>query len=401
MNVFLKKKVLVNLLIFLCFNAYSQSKKEQIKFLTQRVDSLNHVLDSNRILNQNQINELYSVKTKLENRINLFTIEVSKLSSDLNEKQVNIQQKDRELADLRQERDRIKKELTFINDSLVIVLEKLRKLEFKHLNESSENLKFENPEIDEISSEQKMELLKFFKSATVNEFVSAMSLLRGAKTDKEFESAYKNFQPLFSKMENELTSNEDNAIFWTNELSVFEGIFAIVPSCVAECTVFKFSWNIFKLEKAALNTSGTFDERFFQMKYTYECDKEDETALFSPQWPNIFERTWDYGGHVLVGDSLAYNLLKFSWEYQNETDLFKSFILELRADIIENLGHSIYLYTRSKVQSELNSIFNSTFTNSSEKLAIKKIIERNNKSGAKSSPKLQFDCKSNNCDYGG
>jgi outer membrane murein-binding lipoprotein Lpp len=395
------KTILVLSYIILSYYTFSQSKKEQIEILTNRVDSLNLVLGSERSYNINKINELNTTIKSLKSQINELTINVSKLSKDLQESKAE-NQKNKEEFDLQ------KKEISTLNvklnaktDSLEFIYSELKKIEIQNSKKSSKTSLFVNPEIDSITPEQIKELSKYFKFFTVNEFVSAMSLLRGSKTDKEFEFAFLSFQAIFSKMEDELLTKDDDPVFWINELTIFNNIFAIVPSCVAECTEFKFFWNIKKLENAALKTLGDFDDKYFKLKYDSECDINNQIARFSVGWLNIFQRTWDYGGHVTVGDNLAYELLKYSWEYQKESDLFKPFIEEMRGKIIRNLEHTIYYYSNQEVLSELNKIYNSTYISITEKAVIKKLIDRNRSSNTKLSPKLQFDCETKQCDYGG
>lgn len=388
-------------LFILSFSCFSQSKKEQIEILTNRLDSLNQIIGSERSLNNNKINELNSTIKTLESHISGLTKNVSKLTTDLQDSKAENQKNEEELDLLKREISDLIIKLNAKTDSLKIIYKELRIIEIQNSNNSLNNSIFVNPEIDSIAPEQIKELSKYFKILTVNEFVSAMSLLRRAKTDKEFEIAFLNFQPIFSKMEDELITKVDDPVFWIDELKIFKNIFSIVPSCVAECTEFKFFWNIKRLENAALKTSGNFDEQYFKIKYDSECSSENEMALLSVQWLNIFQRTWDYGGYVTVGDNLAFELLKSSWEYQKESELFKPFIEELRENIIRNLGHTIYYNSRQEVLSELNKIYNSTYISITEKAAIKKLIDRNSSSNTKLSPKLQFDCETKECDYGG
>ncbi len=256
---------------------------------------------------------------------------------------------------------------------------------------------FVNEAIDSISPNQIKSLKKHLKSATVDEFVAAMQAMRSARTDVEFEKSYHALRPIFTKMETELENKNADPMYWIDHLTVFKKIPSIEPGCAAECTKFLFFWNFDDLKKAAKNTEGDKDERFFALK----TEAEGEVAIFDVQWLEIFERTWDYGGGVTVGDNRAYAFLKGSWEFQQESDLFNEDINELRSVMVNTVGHPIYMKKQEEVQAELSKIYKSKFVSSKEKKIIKQWIDRNKAFDTAKEPLLQFGCATGDCDWGG
>jgi hypothetical protein len=389
------------LFISLSFSTFGQTKKEKIELLSFKVDSLTQLIANERVSETNEKNYLNLEISNLEVKIVDLTNSINLLKSEI--EKVNI-------TNISQQKiiESLNKELIQLNDHIIIKTDSLKALRCQlaniefldYSNQKDTNaLLFTNPEIDSISSNQLIELSKFFKKTTITEFTLAISNLRHAKFDNDFENAYHQFQALFSRMEKELVSKVDDPSYWIENLTVFNGIYAIKPTCIAECSYLVFNWNIKQLIKAAKHTVGDLDERFFEIKYNSECSDENETALFSIYWLNIFERTWDYGGAISVGDYQAYNLLKSTWEYKQETNLFNNFIKDLRERILIDLGHTIYLNSQQDVLTELNDIYKSNFLSDAERIKIKELIARNSVKNSKL--KLQFNCATMDCEYGG
>jgi hypothetical protein len=145
-----------NCLIFTVFLfstfSFSQSKKEQIEILTNRVDSLNRLLGSERDSNQNKINELNSGVTKLEGQIEVLSNERDSISQILNS-----------------ERSTSLKTITELNSIILNVENQLQTLtkeletnksEFQFLNKKTESLQksisFKNDSIRKLTQERPM-----------------------------------------------------------------------------------------------------------------------------------------------------------------------------------------------------------------------------------------------------
>jgi uncharacterized protein (TIGR02145 family) len=113
---------------FLTGISFTQSKKEQIEQLNNRVDSLNKVLSSERVDNSKKISTMESSKkyleeryNELENNYNLLVNKVSTLSFDLQTSQADIVIKQQEISDLQTK-------LRFTNDSIFILQDKIEHL---------------------------------------------------------------------------------------------------------------------------------------------------------------------------------------------------------------------------------------------------------------------------------
>jgi len=104
-----------------CFMTYSQSKKEQIEILANRVDSLNRVVGEERSLNQNKINELNSTVTKLEGQIAALSSNLTKLNQELQDSKDVILKKQKEIVENQIEISRLQSALKIKSDSLEIV----------------------------------------------------------------------------------------------------------------------------------------------------------------------------------------------------------------------------------------------------------------------------------------
>jgi hypothetical protein len=109
----------VSLLMIGFLNA--QSKKEQIEILTNRVDSLNRVLGSERISNQNKINEINSGVTKLESQIAALSGNLTTLNKELQDSKDDILKKQKEIVENQKEISRLQSELKIKSDSLEIL----------------------------------------------------------------------------------------------------------------------------------------------------------------------------------------------------------------------------------------------------------------------------------------
>ena len=114
------------LFVLSSFNSFSQSKKEQIEILTNRVDSLNLVLGSERSLNNNKINELNSTVKTLERQIADLTSNVTKLNTGLQEIKTDNLKRQIELETKQLEISKLQSALKIKSDSLEIIRKDLK-----------------------------------------------------------------------------------------------------------------------------------------------------------------------------------------------------------------------------------------------------------------------------------
>jgi len=254
-----------------------------------------------------------------------------------------------------------------------------------------------NKSVDSITPAQTKKLKKYLKASTIEELTAYINALRFVKTDTAFEKAYHGAKPLIEKMDKEFSAKNDDPIALMEELKFFEDVFAMEPSCVAECTEFVINFNLKDLQDLAKETEGTADDEFFKMKVFCEGDE----GTYHPGWFTYFERTWDYGGGVLLGDNSIYTFLKNSYDFQKKSTLFKTDINQLRDETIGIMGHPIYMLSKEKVQAEIDKIIKQKVVSAAEKKRILEIRKRNEDENTEAEPLLQFGCKTGNCDWGG
>lgn len=254
-----------------------------------------------------------------------------------------------------------------------------------------------NKSVDSITPAQTKKLKKYLKSSTIEEFSAFINTLRFAKTDTAFEKAYHGAKPLIAKMEKEFSAKNSDPIELMEQLEFMEDIFAMEPSCVAECTEFVILYDLEDLQKLAKETEGSADDEFFRMKEF--C--EGEEATYNPGWFTYFERTWDYGGGVLLGNNTIYTFLKDSYNFQKKSTLFKADIDQLREETIGIMGHPVYMKSKDKVQAEIDKIIKQKLVSAAEKKRIMEIRNRNEAGDVAKDPLLQFGCESGDCDWGG
>jgi|LauGreDrversion4_2_1035121.scaffolds.fasta_scaffold37841_4 hypothetical protein len=130
------KVILYFVMIIVNLNCYSQSKKEQIDILSNRVDSLIRVLNSEKNISSTKsikISELTNEITKFESTISTLTINASKLTSEL-------QASKSETVLNQQEISKLQSELNIKTDSLVLI-----QLELSELKKNVPNTYFPIP----------------------------------------------------------------------------------------------------------------------------------------------------------------------------------------------------------------------------------------------------------------
>ncbi len=276
----------------------------------------------------------------------------------------------------------------------------------KEMKSELEKREKENPEVvvilpnksvDSITPAQTKKLKKYLKASTIEELTAYINTLRFVKTDTAFEKAYHGAKTLIEKMDKEFSAKNSDPIELMEELKFFEDVFAMEPSCVAECTEFVINYDMEDLQDLAKETEGKADDEFFKMKVFCEGDE----ATYNPGWLTFFERTWDYGGGVLLGDNSIYTFLKNSYDFQKKSTLFKKDVDQLRAETIDVMGHSIYMQPKDKVQAEIDKIIKQKVVSAAEKKRILEIRKRNEDENTEADPLLQFGCKTGDCDWGG
>lgn len=254
-----------------------------------------------------------------------------------------------------------------------------------------------NKSVDTLSANQLKKLKPFLKSNSIAELDAFIKTLRLVKTDSAFEKAYHAGKPLIEKLQAEFSKKNQEAFELTEELKFMNQFFAVRPSCVAECTEFVIMYDFKALLKLAKETEGTADDEFFAMKIY--CEGEEGT--YNPGWFTYFERTWDYGGGVNLGDNSIYKFLKTSNKYLKKTTLFNSDVKQLRSETIGIMGHPVYMQSQEKVLAELDLIMKEGIVSGKEKAKLMEYRKRNEDIKKADEPLLQFDCATKDCDWGG
>lgn len=252
-----------------------------------------------------------------------------------------------------------------------------------------------NQSVDSLTPKQLKQLAKYLKKSSVDQFNQLIEDFRFAKTDSSLEKAYMNAQTVLEKIEEEIQGQNADAYIMMENLSFLDKTFGIRASCAAECTAFLFEIDHKDFKALAKETSGDLDDQFFNLKASVQGDK----GGFYPGWLVFFERTWDYGGGVTLGDNRMATFLKKSYAYQQKTALFTSEINELREETIHNLSHPIYMNSKEKVQKEINQILKSNCLSIKEKKQVREVLLRNEK--IDSEKPVQFGCVNGDCDWGG
>jgi uncharacterized protein (TIGR02145 family) len=115
-------------IFFLTAISFSQSKKEQIEQLTNRVDSLNHVLSSERSTSSQKVSEFNATISNLESKISSLNATISNLNLELQTSKTDASSKQAELNSKQQEITNLQAQVKQKTDSLALVLAELEKL---------------------------------------------------------------------------------------------------------------------------------------------------------------------------------------------------------------------------------------------------------------------------------
>lgn len=214
-------------------------------------------------------------------------------------------------------------------------------------------------------------------------------------TAQQFEQHWRKGEILLSRISENLNGKYGDGYTIMEKMSLLDKCFGLRASCDAECTVFIFAYDASDLKELALVTAGKEDDDFFSLMESVQ----GETVYYRKSWLNTFARTWDYGGGSLLGDSSSYTFLKQSTAFMKRSKLFNAAIKSNRDHVLDDMSHSIYMYSKEKVMTELALIQKAQLLNAVE---LKKVIQIQKRIQT-NDPQLQFGCDSPNadCDFGG
>ncbi len=258
--------------------------------------------------------------------------------------------------------------------------------------------------------QQQALLMTYISKEWVDELSDNIYDFRDAQTDVALEKAYLNSIELFEKIETKL-DNMPNI----DAYDVMEKLKALDPitevyhaSCVAECTRFVYDFDIAKLQQLAKKTTGSYDDSYFNMLALVEGESGGRAGA----WYNFFERTWDYGGGVVLGnkDELTYNFLKQSHDHLQASPLFATHLQSIREQCLRDMVHPIYMQSQKEVIAEIEKVQAANILNEQEKKLVANILTGVKKgetvdlgieNGRAAGTAIQFDCKTKDCDWGG
>lgn len=260
------------------------------------------------------------------------------------------------------------------------------------------------------NDQQQALLMNYISKEWVDQLSDNVYGFRDAQTDVALEKAYLNSIELFEKIETKLDNIPNiDAYDVMEKLKALDPIMEVYQaSCVAECSRFVYDFNITKLQQLAKNTAGDYDDNYFNMLALVEGESGGRAGA----WYNFFERTWDYGGGVVLGnkDEFTYNFLKQSHDHLQASPLFATQIQSIREQSLRDMGHPIYMQSQKEVIAEIEKVQAANILNEQEKKLVANIltgvkkgetVDLGTENGRTAGTAIQFDCKTKDCDWGG
>ena len=244
---------------------------------------------------------------------------------------------------------------------------------------------------DSFFNETHLSILKqYFSDSIITELEACMYLFQSVRTDKDMSAAYEKAVGVRDKLINE--SYEHDPYEMMMDLgSVDSVLIGFRSDCVAECTEFNYTFFLPDLLDLAKKTKGELDNQFFELMIMAYGEYGGQAYY----WMEFFERFGDYVGSSTLGDSLAFDFLKASWELSKKTDMFDDHIKAVREGCIRYMEHDSYMHSKEKVNLEIKRILSSNILSKEEIDKITAILKRN-ESGEE---KIQYDCLHMDCDF--
>jgi hypothetical protein len=249
------------------------------------------------------------------------------------------------------------------------------------------------------SEEEQAILRKRIDQSLINKLSDAIYSFKDALTDQQMEAAFIQSTTTLTEIEEAILKLNIDGSEMTIEWNFLDSITPVYyASCVAECTEFRFEYNLKQLQELATNTTGNADDSFFALALMAEGEMGGREGA----WYNFFERTWDYGGGSLLGDSLCYQFLNQSWKHLKTSNLFKPSVEMIRKACINDMRHPIYMSESAAILKEVNQILAANILTTTETEQIQK-IKTAVKKGKIEKTIIQFGCNNpnKNCDWGG
>jgi uncharacterized protein (TIGR02145 family) len=181
--------------------SYSQSKKEQIELLINRLDSLNQVLSSERSASSQKVSEFNATISNLESKISSLNATISNLNLELQTSKTDASSKQTELNSKQQEITNLQAQVKQKTDSLALVRAELEKLKPapKPVVTNSTN---------QVTQTGSYKSVKIGTQTWMTENLNVSTFRNGdpipeAKTDEEWKKAGENKQPAWCYYDND------------------------------------------------------------------------------------------------------------------------------------------------------------------------------------------------------
>lgn len=195
------KTILLLSFFLLAGITYSQSKKEQIEQLNNRVDSLKSVISAERVDNSKKISTLESSKTYLEERYNELENNYNSLVNKVSTLSIDLQTSNAERASKQQTINDLQTQLQSKKDSLDLIKAELEKLKPAPKPVVTNT-------INQVTQTGSYKSVKIGTQTWMTENLNVPTFRNGdpipeAKTDEEWKQAGENQQPAWCYYEND------------------------------------------------------------------------------------------------------------------------------------------------------------------------------------------------------
>jgi uncharacterized protein (TIGR02145 family) len=189
-------------IFFLTGISFSQSKKEQIEQLTNRVDSLNQVLSSERSTSSQKVSEFNATISSLESKISTLNAKISNLNLELQASKSDASSKQTDLNSKQQEITNLEAQVKQKTDSLALVRAELEKLKPTPKPVVSNNTANQVTQTGSHKSVKIGTQTWMTENLNVERFRNG-DLIPQAKTNEEWEQAGNKKQPTWCYYEND------------------------------------------------------------------------------------------------------------------------------------------------------------------------------------------------------
>jgi uncharacterized protein (TIGR02145 family) len=196
------KQVLLIIFLLILKISLSQSKKEQIQILTNRLDSLNQVVNSQSITINDKISQISGLNTKITN----LESSISSLNADISILNYELQGNKNEIATKSQQLSNLQAQLKTKTDSLSLVLNELEKLKpapkLLVVNNTNSNASKQITQTNSYKSVKIGTQTWMAENLNVSTFRNGDTILE-AKTDEEWNKAGQDKKPAWCYFNND------------------------------------------------------------------------------------------------------------------------------------------------------------------------------------------------------